>query len=60
MGLVEIDVDEELGLGLGLEEVFVFGSKRENRDRAVEAVGARVRPWSESGAQTPQGAPRTA
>ena len=27
-----------LGLGLGLEEVFVFDSKRENRDRAVEAV----------------------
>ena len=26
------------GLGLGLEEVFVFDSKRENRDRAVEAV----------------------
>ena len=29
-----------LGLGLqsGLEEVFVFDSKSENRDRAVEAV----------------------
>ena len=27
-----------LGLRLGLEEVFVFDSKRENRDRAVEAV----------------------
>ena len=25
-------------LGLGLEEVFVFDSKSENRDRAVEAV----------------------
>ena len=32
-----------LGLGLGLEEVFVFDSKRENRDRAVEAVRVRVR-----------------
>ena len=29
-----------LGLGLGLEEVFVFDSKSENRDRAVEAVEA--------------------
>ena len=28
------------GLWLGLEEVFVFDSKSENRDRAVEAVGA--------------------
>ena len=28
------------GLGLGLEEVFVFDSKSENRDRAVEAVQA--------------------
>ena len=27
-----------LWLGLGLEEVFVFDSKGENRDRAVEAV----------------------
>ena len=27
-----------LGLGLGLEEIFVFASKSENRDRAVEAV----------------------
>ena len=27
-----------LGLVLGLEEVFVFDSKSENRDRAVEAV----------------------
>ena len=27
-----------LGLGLGLEEEFVFDSKRENRDRALEAV----------------------
>ena len=25
-------------VGLGLEEVFVFDSKSENRDRAVEAV----------------------
>ena len=25
-------------LGLGLEEVFVFDSKSENRDRAVDAV----------------------
>ena len=29
-----------LGLGLRLEEVFVFDSKSENRDRAVEAVEA--------------------
>ena len=28
----------QLGLGLGLEEVFVFDSKSEKRDRAVEAV----------------------
>ena len=28
----------ELRSGLGLEEVFVFDSKSENRDRAVEAV----------------------
>ena len=27
-----------LGLGTGLEENFVFDSKSENRDRAVEAV----------------------
>ena len=27
-----------LGLGLGLEEVYVFDSANENRDRAVEAV----------------------
>ena len=27
-----------LGLGLGLEEVFAFDGKSENRDRAVEAV----------------------
>ena len=27
-----------LGLGLGLEEVFVFDSKSENRDRAVEQL----------------------
>ena len=27
-----------LVLGLGLEEVFVFDSKNENRDRVVEAV----------------------
>ena len=27
-----------LELGLGLEEVFVFDSKGENRDRPVEAV----------------------
>ena len=26
------------GSGLGLEEAFVFDSKSENRDRAVEAV----------------------
>ena len=26
------------GIGLGLEEVFLFDSKSENRDRAVEAV----------------------
>ena len=32
-----------LGLWLGLEEVFVFDSKSENRDRAVEVVGGRVR-----------------
>ena len=45
------------GLGLGLEEVFVFDSKSENRDRAVEAVEAvseqfrvrvRVRCWEAS------------
>ena len=30
-------------LGLGLEEVFVFDSKSENGDRAVEAVRVRVR-----------------
>ena len=29
-----------LGLGSGLEEVFVFDSKSENRDRAVEAIEA--------------------
>ena len=28
----------ESGVELGLEEVFVFGSKSENGDRAVEAV----------------------
>ena len=28
------------GLGSGLEEVFVFDSKSENRDRAVEAIEA--------------------
>ena len=28
----------EVWLGLGLEEVFLFDSKSENRDRAVEAV----------------------
>ena len=28
----------ELGLEVGLDEVFVFDSKSENRDRAVEAV----------------------
>ena len=28
----------ELGLEVGLEEVFVFDSKSENRDRAVESV----------------------
>ena len=28
------------GLGLGFEEVFVFDSKSENRDRTVEAVEA--------------------
>ena len=28
------------GLGLGLAEVFVYDSKSENRDRAVEAVEA--------------------
>ena len=28
------------GLGLGLEEVFVFDSKSENRDIAVEVVEA--------------------
>ena len=28
----------QLELGLGLKEVFVFDSKSENRDRAVEAV----------------------
>ena len=33
-----------LGLGLGLEEVFLFDSKRENRDRAVESgVSVRVK-----------------
>ena len=30
-------------MGLGLEEVFVFDSKRENKDRAVETVRVRVR-----------------
>ena len=30
-------------MGLGLGEVFVFDSKSENRDRAIEAVGIRVR-----------------
>ena len=29
-----------LGLGLWLEEVLVFDSKSENRDRAVEAIEA--------------------
>ena len=29
-------------MGLGLEEVFVFDSKSENRDRAVEAVSEAV------------------
>ena len=44
LGLVPIDLigDSvgfgEAGSGLGLEEVFVFDSKSENRDRAVEAV----------------------
>ena len=32
-----------LGLVSGLEEVFVFDSKSENRDRAVKAVSVRVR-----------------
>ena len=27
-----------LGIGSGLEEVFVFDNESENRDRAVEAV----------------------
>ena len=30
----------QIGLGLGLEEVYVFDSKSENRGRAVEAVEA--------------------
>ena len=34
-------IELELGLGGGLEEVFMFDSKGENRDRAVEAVGLR-------------------
>ena len=33
-----LGIEPGLRLGLGLEEVFVFDSKRENRDRAVEAV----------------------
>ena len=36
--LVDRSFREGLKLGLGLEEVFVFDSKSENRDRAVEAV----------------------
>ena len=32
-----------LALGLGLEEGFVFDSKRTNRDRAVEAVVSEAR-----------------
>ena len=38
--LDKLDSSETNGLplGLGLEEVFVFDSKRENVDRAVEAV----------------------
>ena len=32
--------DLGLELGLGLEEVFLFDSKSENRDREVEAVEA--------------------
>ena len=31
-------LESKLGLGLGLEDVFVFDSKSENRDGAVEAV----------------------
>ena len=33
-------------LSAGLEEVFVFNSKRENRDRAVEVVERGVRVMS--------------
>ena len=33
------EVQVELGLGLGFEEVFVVDRKSENRDRAVQAVG---------------------
>ena len=32
-------------MGLGLEEVFVFGSKSENRDKAVEAVESVSEAW---------------
>ena len=35
---VQVNLEETAGEGLGLEEVFVFDSKSENRDRAVEAV----------------------
>ena len=35
LGLVELGFG---GVGLGLKGVFVFDSKSENRDRAVEAV----------------------
>ena len=39
MGTLYIgQVMDILGLGLRLEEVFVFDSKSENKDRAVEAV----------------------
>ena len=31
-------MSSSLGLGFGLEQVFVFDSKSENRDRAIEAV----------------------
>ena len=35
-----LELGSGLGLGQWLEEVFVFDSKSENRDRAVEAVEA--------------------
>ena len=41
-----------LGLAMGLEEVFVFDSKSENRDRAVTGLGldgVRVRVRWDSG-----------